>query len=81
MTNLSLLPRTDPIGLLILGRPTQVVDSVWVNGKQIVSGGKLTTIDVDELRQKLFHRSQWSSQRQSKTVTEIEARYRVVMGL
>lgn len=81
LTNLSLLPRTDPIGLLILGRPTQVVDRVWVNGKQIVSGGKLTTIDIDELRQKLFHRSQWSSQRQSKTVTDIEVHYRAVMGL
>ncbi|MBD0304174.1 MAG: amidohydrolase, partial [Tolypothrix sp. T3-bin4] len=33
LTSLSLLPRTDPIGLLVLGRPTNVVDSVWVNGK------------------------------------------------
>ncbi|MCC5626562.1 amidohydrolase [Nostoc sp. CHAB 5715] len=37
LTNLSLLPRTDPIGLLVLGRPTNVVNSVWVNGKQIVA--------------------------------------------
>lgn len=81
LTSLSLLPRTDPIGLLILGRPNRVVDRVWVNGKQVVTEGKLTTIDVNELRQKLFHRSQWSSQRQSKTVTEIEARYRAVMEL
>ncbi|HSF74227.1 MAG TPA: amidohydrolase family protein [Microcoleus sp.] len=28
LTSLSLLPRTDPIGLLILGRPTDAVDSV-----------------------------------------------------
>ena len=81
LTSLSILPRTDPIGLLILGRPTEVVDSAWVNGKQVVSDGRLTTINVDELRQKLFHRSQWSNQRQSKTVTEIEVRYRTVMGL
>jgi cytosine/adenosine deaminase-related metal-dependent hydrolase len=27
LTSLSLLPRTDPIGLLVLGRPTNVVDS------------------------------------------------------
>jgi cytosine/adenosine deaminase-related metal-dependent hydrolase len=33
LTSLSLLPRTDPIGLLILGRPTNAVDSVWVNRK------------------------------------------------
>ncbi|MBU7584745.1 MAG: amidohydrolase [Nostoc sp. TH1S01] len=81
LTSLSLLPRTDPIGLLVLGRPTNVVDSVWVNGKQIVAEGKVTTINVDELRQELFQRSQWDTQRQSPTVAEIEAHYRTVMGL
>ena len=81
LTSLSLLPRTDPIGLLILGRPTQAVDSVWVNGKQVVSDGKVTTIDVDALRQELFERSQWITNRQSHTVSQIEAHYRNVMGL
>jgi cytosine/adenosine deaminase-related metal-dependent hydrolase len=81
LTNLSLLPRTDPIGLLILGRPTQVVDSVWVNGKQIVTNGQVTTIDVNNLRQELFNHSQWETYRQSKTVLELEDRYRSVMGL
>lgn len=81
LTSLSLLPRTDPIGLLILGRPTNVVDSVWVNGKQVVANGKVTTINVDELRQKLFNHSQWDTQRKSQTVAEIEAHYRIVMGL
>lgn len=81
LTNLSLLPRTDPIGLLILGRPTQVVDRAWVNGKQIVSQGKVTTINVEALRQKLFYCSQWETQRTSKSFTETEARYRTVMGL
>lgn len=81
LTNLSLLPRTDPIGLLVLGRPTNVVDSVWVNGKQIVNDGKVTTINVDELRQELFNRSQWETKRKSQTVAQIEAHYRTVMGL
>ncbi len=81
LTSLSLLPRTDPIGLLILGRPTQAVNSVWVNGKQIVAKGEVTTINVDELRQELFNRSQWDSKRQSQTLPEIEAHYRAVMGL
>ena len=67
LTSLSLLPRTDPIGLLILGRPTQVVNSVWVNGKQIVANGKVTTINVDNLREELFNHSQWQTHRQSKT--------------
>jgi 5-methylthioadenosine/S-adenosylhomocysteine deaminase len=81
LTNLSLLPRTDPIGLLVLGRPTNVVDSAWVNGKQIIADGKVTTINVDELRQELFNRSQWEPTRKSQTVAQIEAHYRTVMGL
>ncbi len=81
LTSLSLLPRTDPIGLLILGRPTQAVDSAWVNGKRVVADGKVTTIDVDALRKNLFERSEWSINRQSATVSQIEAHYRGVMGL
>jgi len=81
LTSLSLLPRTDPIGLLILGRPTQAVDSVWVNGKRVVADGKVTTIDVDALRQELFEQSQWITNRQSHTLSQIEAHYRSVMGL
>ncbi|MFN6513745.1 MAG: amidohydrolase [Nostoc sp. CreGUA01] len=81
LTNLSLLPRTDPIGLLVLGRPSNVVHSAWVNGKQIIDDGKFTSINVDELRQELFNRSQWETKRKSETVAQIEAHYRTVMGL
>ncbi|MBN3958790.1 amidohydrolase [Nostoc sp. NMS8] len=81
LTNLSLLPRTDPIGLLVLGRPSNVVDSIWVNGKQIVTNHQVTTINVDELRQELFNRSQWQTKRKSETVAQIEAHYRTVMDL
>lgn len=81
LTSLSLLPRTDPIGLLILGRPTNAVDSVWVNGKQVVADGKVTTIDVDALRRELFNCSEWITNRQSETMSKIEAHYRSVMGL
>ncbi len=81
LTSLSLLPRTDPVGLLVLGRPTNVVDSVWVNGKQIVCDGKVKNIDVDNLRQELFKHSQWQTKRKSKTVKEIETHYRGVMEL
>ncbi|MEO0970873.1 MAG: amidohydrolase [Cyanobacteria bacterium J06639_18] len=81
LTDLSLLPRTDPIGLLVLGRPTNVVDNVWVNGKQIVDNGKVKNVNVDRLRQELFNRSQWETKRKSKTVTELEQHYRSVMNL
>ncbi|QLE55650.1 amidohydrolase [Nostoc sp. TCL26-01] len=81
LTNLSLMPRTDPIGLLVLGRPTNVVDSAWVKGKQIVANGQVTTINVDELRQELFNLSEWTTQRQSPTRTQLEHHYRHIMGL
>ncbi|MBK1988838.1 amidohydrolase [Sphaerospermopsis aphanizomenoides BCCUSP55] len=81
LTHLSLLPRTDPIGLLVLGRPHNVVSNAWVNGKQVVANGEVTTINVDELRQELFNRSQWETQGKSAGVMQIESRYRQVMGL
>jgi cytosine/adenosine deaminase-related metal-dependent hydrolase len=81
LKNLSLLPRTDPIGLLVLGRPTQAVDSVWVRGNRIVANGNVTTINVDDLRQNLFDRSQWITNRQSTKIAEVEAHYRSVMSL
>lgn len=81
LTNLSLLPRTDPVGLLVLGRPSQVVDSVWVNGRRIVADGEVTTIDVPHLKQQLFDQSQWMASRSSPTVQDVERRYRRVMGL
>jgi cytosine/adenosine deaminase-related metal-dependent hydrolase len=81
LTNLSLLPRTDPIGLLVLGRPSQAVDSAWVNGQQVIAEGKVATIDVDQLRQDLFSHSHWQTQRASQTMQSLESRYRSVMGL
>lgn len=81
LMNLSLLPRTDPIGLLIWGRPTAAVERVWVRGQQIVANHQVTTIDVDRLRHQLFTQSQWSIERQSPTVKQFEAHYRSVMGL
>jgi cytosine/adenosine deaminase-related metal-dependent hydrolase len=81
LTSLSLLPRTDPIGLLVLGRPVNVVHSAWVNGKQIIENGQVTTINVDDLRKELFNRSQWETRGKSSTLEEIESHYRQVMGL
>lgn len=81
LKSLSLLPRTEPIGLLILGRPTDVVDSAWVSGNRVVTDGKVTHVDVDNLRQRLFDLSEWSYDRQSSMVKQVEAHYRSVMGL
>ncbi|MBD2664757.1 hypothetical protein B6N60_04021 [Richelia sinica FACHB-800] len=81
LTNLSLLPRTDPIGLLVLGRTTNAVHSAWVKGREIVSNGQLTTLNVDELKQELFQRSQWENKGQSPNAKKIEPHYRKVMDL
>lgn len=81
LNNLSLLPRTDPIGLLVLGRPVNVVNSAWVNGKKIINNGQITTINVDELKQELFNRSHWETQQKSANVANLAPHYRQVMGL
>ena len=81
LTNLSLLPRTDPIGLLVLGRPNSVVDSAWINGRRIVADGQVTTIDVPSLKQELFEQSEWAANRSATMVKNFELRYRTVMGL
>lgn len=81
LTCLSLLPRTDPVGLLVLGRPTNAVDSVWVRGDRVVANGQPLRLDLDGLRQQLCDRSQWTSTRHSKAREQLESAYRSVMGL
>ncbi|NJL02734.1 MAG: amidohydrolase [Spirulinaceae cyanobacterium SM2_1_0] len=81
LTNLSLLPRTDPLGLLVMGRPTQVVKTAWVRGEQVVAEGQPTRIDVADLRQRLWAESAWVGDRHSTTRDQLEPHYRQVMGL
>ncbi len=81
LTNLSILPRTDPIGLLILGRPVNIVHSAWVRGNQTIADGKPVHVDVAQLQQALFAKSTWNVNRESKTLKQIEGYYRSVMNL
>lgn len=81
LSNLSLLPKTDPVGLLVTGRPTQAVSQVWVNGQRIIKDGLSTRVDEDELCQKLMSYGEWSTNRQSENIAQMEAHYRQVMGL
>lgn len=81
LTALSLLPRTDPVGLLVMGRPAQAVDSVWVSGQRVLAAGQIQTIDLSDLRQTLFQYSQWRTSRASATVAALEGHYRQVMRL
>lgn len=79
LSNLSLLPNNDPIALLVLGRPTNAVDSVWINGEMVVDRGSVTRIDVNWLRKELMRQSNWISSNISKNVSEFEPRYRRIM--
>ncbi|MBD2099471.1 amidohydrolase [Leptolyngbya sp. FACHB-261] len=81
LNNLSLLPRTDPVGLLVLGRPTNVVHSAWVDGKQIVTAGSVQTSSVERLREELIRYSGYHKDRTVQGRPLVEARYREVMGL
>lgn len=81
LTDLSLLPKTDPIGLLILGRPNQVVDQAWVQGKQVIADGQITGLDVEGLKKELFAKSQWASDRPSPMREKSEVHYRQIMNL
>ncbi len=81
LKNLSLLPHTDAIGLLVYGRPTQVVQAAWVAGQPVVTQGQVTRVDTAALRQALSDQSQWSYARSSPTVRQLEAHYRSVMQL
>lgn len=79
LTQLSMLPCTDPIQLLVLGRPTQVIDSVWVNGRRIVADGALLTVDIEALRQELLARSRGDRHDQFQTIHQIEPHYRTLL--
>ncbi|MGB3496351.1 MAG: amidohydrolase [Elainellaceae cyanobacterium] len=83
LTSLSMLPRTDPIGLLVMGRPTQAVHSAWVRGRRVIEKGSVTTVDVDALKAELFARSDWLStaEHASPTLASLEPQYRQAMGL
>ncbi|MBF2051762.1 MAG: amidohydrolase [Elainella sp. C42_A2020_010] len=78
LTHPSLQPCTDPIQLLVLGRPSQVVERVWVNGKPIVIDGKVATIDAQQLNQNLLHWQQ-KAPPQFQTIKQVEPHYRKLL--
>ncbi|MEA5449884.1 amidohydrolase [Leptolyngbya sp. CCNP1308] len=54
----SMLPRNNPLQLLILGRPTDVVEAAWVQGRQLVDQGRVLTVDTAALHHMLRHQPQ-----------------------
>ncbi|WP_265576215.1 hypothetical protein [Gloeocapsopsis crepidinum] len=74
-----LLSFNDPLQLLVLGRPTDVVERVWINGKLIVEDGSVKTVDVAALHQELCDRTRHTNLPQFHTLKSIEAHYRQML--
>jgi cytosine/adenosine deaminase-related metal-dependent hydrolase len=73
-----LLPRNNPLQLLVLGRPTDVVEAAWVQGRQLIDQGQLLTVDTAALHQALRHTPQLPSNT-APPHHPVEAHYREVM--
>ncbi|CAI7909483.1 unnamed protein product, partial [Closterium sp. NIES-54] len=88
LTTLSMLPRADPVGQLVLTRQSSgiagnTVHSVWVNGRLLLSDGVPTTVDLPSLRRAL---TEQQPQYMDPQITDvkgkpIEVEYRAAMGL
>ncbi len=81
LTHLSLMPAQDPIGLLVLGRPVNVVDSLWVRGRRLMADGHVLTIDEPDLLNLLIDSTYGHCELNSATRRQIETHYRQVMQL
>lgn len=74
----SMLPRNNALQLLVLGRPTEVVEAVWIRGRQIVDQGQVLTMDTDALHQALRQYPLDVKRAQSQH-HPVESHYRQVM--
>ncbi len=73
-----LLPRANPLQLLVLGRPTDVVESVWIQGRQLVAQGQVTTVNTADLHRALRHQPQ-AIEKTGLPHHPVEPHYREVM--
>lgn len=81
LSDWSLLPATDPLGLLLLGRPNKVVEQLWVKGRPIIQNHQIQTVDIAALRQSLLQaQSNWVNTPPTLN-PELEQQYRQSMGL
>mmetsp|Transcript_26346 Transcript_26346/g.43167 ORF Transcript_26346/g.43167 Transcript_26346/m.43167 type:complete len:520 (+) Transcript_26346:80-1639(+) len=82
LADMSLLPFGDPIGKLILCRPSdRVVRYVWVNGKMVVKNGSVVGCDMDRLKTKLSAFQKMKLHKRQPSVTERESFYRKAMHI
>eukprot|EP00010_Vexillifera_abyssalis_P006573 CAMPEP_0201547990 /NCGR_PEP_ID=MMETSP0173_2-20130828/4497_1 /ASSEMBLY_ACC=CAM_ASM_000268 /TAXON_ID=218659 /ORGANISM="Vexillifera sp., Strain DIVA3 564/2" /LENGTH=405 /DNA_ID=CAMNT_0047957211 /DNA_START=181 /DNA_END=1398 /DNA_ORIENTATION=+ len=85
LSDFSMLPRTDPIGMIVLGRVTNAVDTVFIRGKIVIENKQLLTLDEQKLKAEIVElRKAWCFAPQNKpseTLARMEPKYRVAMGL
>jgi cytosine/adenosine deaminase-related metal-dependent hydrolase len=90
---LSMLPRADPIGTLVLGRPSagaacgDALHSMWVRGRRVNAAGAPATVDVGKLRADLaatypcIRRRAATDPRAHPYTAAVEVEYRAAAGL
>ena len=93
LTCLALLPRTDPINLLVLGSRTQApgagstLHSCWVRGVQVVRNGSPCGVDLPALRSSLtaaqpaYRDPEITDPKTDEATAASEVEYRAAMGL
>jgi hypothetical protein len=92
LTALSMLPLADPLGSLVLGRPSAGVGGAalscaWVRGRRLICDGKPSSVDVDNLRADLLavypciRRRAATDPRANAYTAQVENEYRAAMGL
>ena len=94
LTAMSMLPRTDPLSLLIQGSRTQskaagsALNSAWVRGKRVIADGELVGVDLAKLREILIaaqpeyrDMSVTNPTTDSASTASAEVEYRAAMGL
>jgi len=75
----SMLPHTEPLQLLVMGHPTEVVEAVWIRGRQLVRQGQIQTIDVSDLYEALRRHPIRKESINRQTIHSIEPHYRNTM--
>lgn len=93
LTSLALLPRTDPISLLVIGSRTQApgagssLHSCWIRGRQVVADGEPCGVDLRALRslmmgcQTEYRDPEITDPRGHPSTSMNEVEYRAAMGL
>lgn len=83
LKNLSLVPKTDPVRMLVWGRPERVVEHVWVNGKLVVENHRMVHVDEDKLLDDIWNASEYdlNHEKSSGLRDLIEGPYRNAMKL